>query len=253
MKINYTMSLSKTKWCGKDNYCQLFSFMILYKNNKIGKYKMDWIGILVSYIYIGLIIVFAKLFEKRDKEISRKFIHIMLGNWWFIAMYFFTNVWSAMFVPITFIVINYISYKKNIIGVMERDNQDGLGTVYYAISLLILVIISFGIFKNTLMGLIPNLIMAYGDGLAGMLGKSIKSKKYKLLDTTKSLAGSLTMFIVSAIFIIIYFIFLGKGIEFVFLGLLVALIATLIEAISIKGIDNISVPMIVVLLFMFII
>ena len=56
---------------------------------------MNWLGILVSYLYIALVIAGGKIFEKRGKEASRKFIHIMLGNWWFIAMYYFTNVWFA--------------------------------------------------------------------------------------------------------------------------------------------------------------
>ena len=158
-------------------------------------------GILVSYLYIALVIIGAKAFEKKGKESSRKFIHIMLGNWWFIAMYYFTNVWFAAFVPATFVIINYLSYKKDIIKVMEREKQDGLGTVYYAISLFILVIVSFGIYKVPSLGLIPNLIMAYGDGLAGLLGRMIKSKKYKLSDTKKSVAGSVTMFAISTILI----------------------------------------------------
>lgn len=209
---------------------------------------MDYVGILVSYLYIGLIIVFAKLFEKIGEEASRKFIHIMLGNWWFIAMYFFSNVWFAAFVPITFIVINYISYKKNLIGVMERKEQDGLGTVYYAISLLILVIMSWEVLKNPLVGLVPNLIMAYGDGLAAVLGKAIKSKKYRVKDTKKSLAGSLTMFIVSAVIITAYYIFLGKGIEYIFVALEFALIITIIESSSVKGLDNITVPLMALML-----
>ena len=92
-------------------------------------------------------------------------------------MYYFTNVWFAAFVPLTFVIINYLSYKKGIIKVMERDKQDGLGTVYYAISLLILTIISFGIFKKPSLGLIPTLVMAYGDGLAAVIGKLIKSNE----------------------------------------------------------------------------
>ena len=76
---------------------------------------MNFLGIIVSYLYIGLVIIGAKIFEKRGKEASRKFIHIMLGNWWIIAMYFFTNIWFAIFVPATFVVINYLSYKKDII------------------------------------------------------------------------------------------------------------------------------------------
>ena len=109
---------------------------------------MNWLGIIISYLYIGIIIAGAKLFEKRGEEASRKFIHIMLGNWWFIAMYFFTNVWFAIFVPITFVIINYVSYKQDLIKVMERKNQDGLGTVYYAVSLFILAIVSFGIYQK---------------------------------------------------------------------------------------------------------
>ena len=56
---------------------------------------MNWLGLLVSFGYIALVIVSAKLFEKKGKEASRKFIHIMLGNWWIIAMYSFDNVWFA--------------------------------------------------------------------------------------------------------------------------------------------------------------
>lgn len=89
---------------------------------------MNLLGIIVSYLYIGIVIIGAKIFNKKGIEFSRKFIHIMLGNWWFIAMYFFTNVWFAMFVPVTFVIINYVSYKKNLIKVMEREENDGIGT-----------------------------------------------------------------------------------------------------------------------------
>lgn len=205
---------------------------------------MNWLGIIISYLYIGIIIAGAKLFEKRGEEASRKFIHIMLGNWWFIAMYFFTNVWFAIFVPITFVIINYVSYKQDLIKVMERKNQDGLGTVYYAVSLFILAIVSFGIYQKPILGLIPNVIMAYGDGFAAVVGKCIKSKTYKVGETKKSIAGSITMFMISLIFITI---FLKTQYTFelwqtVLIGIVMSGIVTIIEAISVKGIDNISVP-----------
>lgn len=208
---------------------------------------MNWIGILVSYLYIGLVILGAKLFEKNGKEASRKFIHIMLGNWWFIAMYFFTNVWFAIFVPATFVIINYISYKKNIIKVMERDEQDGFGTVYFALSLLIISIVSFGIYKNPALGLVPTLVMAYGDGLAAVMGKFIKSKKYKLGETKKSVAGSLTMFLISLILISGYLIITHSGIfwqsaHWPLISILMAFSITMIEAMGAKGMDNITVP-----------
>ncbi len=208
---------------------------------------MKCLGILISYLYIGIIIICAKLFEKKGTEFSRKFIHIMLGNWWFIAMYFFTNVWFAIFVPITFVIINYVSYKKNLIKVMERDKKDGIGTVYYAISLLILTIVSFEIYKEPLLGLIPNLVMAYGDGFAAVFGKLIKSKKYKINGAKKTYAGSFTMFVVTTLLIGGYLlsnhneVFWQTG-HWPLITVMMAYCVTAIEAVSSKGIDNISVP-----------
>ncbi len=201
------------------------------------------LGILLSYLYIAIVIVFAKFFENYGKEASRKFIHIMLGNWWIIAMYFFDNVIYASFVPATFVIINYLSYKKDIIKVMERsDNkQEGLGTVYYAISLLILSIVTFGIIKKPELGLVAVFIMAYGDGLAAVIGKKINSFKYKIKDTEKSLAGSLTMFIITLIIISLYLLYINSALM-VIKAVVVSTIITLIEGISIKGTDNITVP-----------
>jgi len=96
-------------------------------------------GIIVSYVFIAIVIVSAKLFEKAGKEASRKYIHIVLSNWWIIAMVFFNSpVWASIG-PLSFVFINYVSYKFNLIKSMERDEaeKDGLGTVYYAITLLV--------------------------------------------------------------------------------------------------------------------
>ena len=201
------------------------------------------LGIVFSYVFIALIIVSAKAFIKSGKEATRKYIHIMLCNWWFIAMYFFDGpIWAGI-VPLSFVFINYISYKKNLIDVMERDleDQDGLGTVYYAISLLIISILSFGVFKNPNAGLAAILIMGYGDGLAAIIGKILRSKKFKIKDTTKSLAGSLTMFIITVLAMSIYFISISASFWYI-KAIILAAITTVIEAVSIKGTDNITVP-----------
>ena len=67
-----------------------FAFHNIIYMAKIDVYKCIFI-FLVSFTYIALVIVSAKIFEKKGKEASRKFIHIMLGNWWIIAMIFFNN------------------------------------------------------------------------------------------------------------------------------------------------------------------
>lgn len=206
-------------------------------------------GIVVSYIFIGVVIVAAKFFEKAGKEASRKFIHIALANWWFIAMYFFDNVLLLSIVPLSFVIINYISYKNNLISVMERteDEKDGLGTVYYALSLLILSIFTFGIIRKPEIGLCSVLIMGYGDGLAAIIGRSVESFKYKIGKTTKSLAGSATMLFISFLISAIFLCKIGANL-WMLKSILIAICVTVIEAVSIKGTDNITVPVLACLL-----
>lgn len=208
-------------------------------------------GIIVSLIFIGLIFVAAKVFEKAGKEASRKFIHIMLSNWWIIAIIFFDNVFFAALLPAVFIIINYASYKMDIIKVMERDEEDenknSLGTVYYAISLFILSIITFGPLKNPLIGLCGIAVMGYGDGLAAVIGQSIKSPQFKIRGNTKSVAGSTAMFLVT-LMIIAGFLTYSGATYIAIKSILIAILMTIVEAVSIKGTDNISVPLLTSLL-----
>ena len=86
---------------------------------------------------------------------------------------------------------------------MERDEgeQDGLGTVYYAISLFVLAYFTFGPLKNTVLGLCAIIVMGYADGMAAIMGKAIKSPEFKIGNTTKTLAGCITMFIITFIIV----------------------------------------------------
>ena len=205
------------------------------------------IGLVVSIVFIGAVLVFAKIFEKWGKEASRKFVHIALANWWIIAMCFFENwIWASI-LPVLFIIINYLSYKKDLISVMERENKDGLGTVYYAISLLIMSIVTFGIVKKPEIGLCSIFVMGYGDGFAAIVGKKVKSLEYKIGNTKKSLAGSATMFFISFLIIAIYLCAINSPL-WILKSIVISIILSLIEAVGIKGTDNIIVPVACMLL-----
>ena len=95
---------------------------------------MDILLIGLSFLYIFLVIGFSTIIFRKDQgELSRKFIHIMVGNWIFISI-FFTDVKAAILVSAVFIIINILSRKYKLIPSMERQD-DSWGTVYYSISL----------------------------------------------------------------------------------------------------------------------
>lgn len=89
--------------------------------------------------------------------------------------------------------------------------------------------------------------MGYGDGFAAIIGKKVKSKEYKVGNTKKTIAGSITMFVISLIISIISFNLLNID-YFVLKAIGVSVLATILEAVSIKGLDNITVPIVITIL-----
>ena len=156
------------------------------------------VGIIVSILFIFGIIGISSLLNKLNilaNEDSRKFIHVGVANWWIVAMIFFNNNIYASIVPALFVIINYISYKKQIFKAMERDgSKNDLGTVYFALSLMILALITFKNTEFSYIGALGILVMGYGDGFAAIIGVKYGKYKFKVLGNNKSLEGSLAMF-----------------------------------------------------------
>jgi len=212
---------------------------------------MDILGIFVSIAYIFFIIFISSLVSKKHSELSRKVVHIGVCNWWIIVILFFNNMFLTCIVPGLFCIINFISYKKDIFKSMERDDKKSLGTVYYAISCLVLTLLSFLWFKNRLYAGIGLFTMGYGDGLAALVGSKFKSKKFVIFGNEKTVLGSITMFIAS--FIVISILSMCFNQFFIIGVLFISVIATLIEAISPYGLDNITVPILTSILAYFVI
>ena len=208
------------------------------------------LGLLISFTYIFLVLGLVTLLARKQggaTEISRKLIHILVGNWVFITP-LFTQLWAVMLVPLCFVVINLISRKRKLFSAMERDD-DGYGTVYYAISMLVLPAAAFLLHWPTL-AFVGLLIMAYGDGLAAVVGKRLGKQHPFPFAPEKTLEGSATLGVVSfVVTFIALLVFQGQGalraasLAAVFLiALLTAAFAVFVELASADGCDNLSLP-----------
>jgi phytol kinase len=88
------------------------------------------------------------------------------------------------------------------------------------------------------------LVMAWGDGLAAVIGSKFGKHPYQILGNKKSIEGTTTMLLVS--FIISSLILLNTNIAWeqqVGISLLVAIAATALESFAQFGIDNLLVPL----------
>ncbi len=199
---------------------------------------MTAVGIALSYVFVGGVLGVATLLEKKQwlsDEGARKFIHVVVAHWILLAHFLIESTLVATVIPATFIILNYLSYRFNLLSAMEREKRqrEDLGTVYYAVSL---TIVTFFAFHFDLMNaaIVAVLAMGWGDGLAAVFGKAFKTfKLYKM----KSFAGTLTVFLFTFVISLIVWQ------EAVFILLLVALLAAFIELYTPKGFDNLTVPL----------
>jgi len=218
----------------------------------------DLSGILLSYVYFFGLRLLASLF-KEHSELGRKFFHILSGNWWFIVLFFFSTVWTASVVPLSCICIYFLMKRKSagfllpgrLLSGLERAHaQETYGIVLYPMGMLLLVILSFAVLKAPYVGGLGLMALAYGDGFAALAGKKYRYGRFTIWGNQKTLSGCAGMFIATSLSITIY-LFLTNNIIFpvhIFL-LVVALLAfaaTLFEAITPAGFDNITIPLSVV-------
>lgn len=203
------------------------------------------IALLFAYGFVFIILGIAILLDKShilDDEGSRKFIHIGVSNWWILAMFLFDQdtYYLAIIPPFTFIILNYLSYRFDLVKPMERKNktENDLGTVYYAISLFIIAFFAF-YFDITKIGALAILAMGYGDGFSAIIGRTFKSR---VLYHKKTLAGLLTVFIFTLIIGLILFTNQWYYI------IIIASVASGVELYTKKGLDNLTLPLIVFIL-----
>ncbi len=173
-----------------------------------------------------------------SNELTRKLVHIGMSNWWFIVLFFFTQFHFALIPAVSFILLNYLSYRYHLVKGIEREDKSDLGTIYYPISLVILVIFSFGLLSKPYIGAIGVFIMGYGDGIAGILGSRFGKKR---LCKNKTYIGSMFMFIISFLttFILLWYY---HPVHMILYSFIIASVATILELFSYKGIDNLTVP-----------
>lgn len=198
-------------------------------------------GYIFTYLYLILLLLITDILHKKfnvSEIITRKIVHIFVSFCWVILYVYFKNTIHIIVPPITFIIVNYISYKKNIFKGMENDDNS-IGTVLYPVSVLIMCIITYFEPKYYLAFGIGLFIMAFGDGLAPIIARKIKSNK---LINDKTISGSLTVFVVSILVMLMFDTIFKIGFNIV-QYLIIAILSTILELIGTKGLDNLYIPL----------
>ena len=208
------------------------------------------IQIALICLYIFSIFLLSWIFQKfkpNNNELKRKIIHIGIGPLIPIAKFLEIDQNSALFFTGIISLLVLINYIFKIIPTIEDVERKSYGTLFYCLSLFILISLFWD--KDPYSLITGFFIMTFGDGLAGLVGKTFNSRSWFFLKQKKSLIGTLTMFLTSLI--IVSSLGYAKQNSLNLDYFTIAFIATLLEQISFLGIDNFIVPILSALSFNF--
>ena len=205
--------------------------------------------VIVICIYIFSIFFLSSVFQKdkSNKELKRKIIHIGIGPLIPVAQYLKIDQNSALLFTGSILLMVLINYKYKIFPTIEDVDRKSYGTFFYCLSLFILISLFWD--KDPYSLITGFFIMSFGDGLAGLIGKSFNSTSWIFFNQKKSLFGTLTMFLISLI--VVFSIGYTQKNNLNFNYFTIAFIATLLEQFSVLGIDNLIVPISSALCFNF--
>lgn len=218
--------------------------------------SMNWWGVIVSFglVFAVLGIAQALLQTRRvSAAVSRKLVHIGVAHWWFFALHFFDRWEFAIIAPVAFILINLASYLFRLLPAMEHEvRSKNLGTVYFPISLLILVLLGWaGPLPLWIAGL-GILVLGYGDGLAALIGEHFAERTFRIFGNTKSYLGSAVMFSASVAVVVVFVLLFGPqtaGGRLITTAVATGAVATAVELLTPFGIDNLTVPVVTSLFY----
>ena len=193
------------------------------------------------FLVLGLTQVLKRTLRMAD-EASRKLVHIAVAFAW-LPMYFcFGAGWHLLVPPAVMTALNYISYRTGLFSAMERADaaKQSPGTVYYALSMTVMALVSV---------LRPGCLPAYGaalfsmalaDGLAPVFGRIKKGNRPTLGGRT--LYGSLCVYCVTLLVLAVMTTFFRLGLDWADL-VIVAVAATALELVGVRGLDNLTLPL----------
>ncbi|MBN2410426.1 DUF92 domain-containing protein [candidate division KSB1 bacterium] len=212
----------------------------------------DWIFLgffFIALLSLVLVSEVLRIWLKWPPESSRKFVHVFTGILVSITPFVLLSMWPMVILGTLFAVFDFFAIQKNFMRGMHNTKRKTYGTVFYPASFVILVLLLWE--QDKLVLVTSMLIMAIADALAAVVGeKAVKPLHINIGFEDKTVQGSATMFLASFCIVVCTLLLFPQlsnsqytTVQIFWIAAIVAVFATACEVISLKGSDNLTVPL----------
>jgi len=205
----------------------------------------DGYALLLSFVYVAIVVGLAETLRRAGRvsfDISRKIIHVGIGTWILPTVLLFRSPWLAATPPAIFIVLNLASLARGWSRAMDEGAGENIGTVFFPLSFTLLIASLWNAEGGKAALTAGLLTMAWGDAAAALIGIRFGRHRYRVGRSWRSLEGSAAMFVFSVAAVAAAGALVNGGSYGPAPILAGAALATVLEAASRRGIDNLLVP-----------
>lgn len=203
--------------------------------------------------YILLFVVGELLYHifRVKAELTRKLVHMGTGMLALLFPVMLDNHWFVLLLCAAFAWILILSIRHDLLKSIHAIDRKSVGSLVYPVAVYACYLVFICQDKQYIYYYMPILVLAISDPVAGLSGKKWPVGSYRIAGAKKTVLGS-GMFFLSAVLVILgcwYFLYSAPQNTGLFmLGVsLTALLATVSEAVSRNGLDNLSIPAAVLL------
>jgi phytol kinase len=198
-------------------------------------------------IAFGLVFLLSEFVYKRyqvNVEYTRKLVHIGCGSIAMLLAIVQVHFVTIISLGIVFTILVWYMMKKKLLESVHAVKRKTYGSILFPSGVIACVIAGL----KTDYGItffIPLATMIYSDTIAAIVGVNYPLRQYKVLGYIKSVGGSVA-FLVSAVIIFLSVIALlpsALNIHIVSAAIAFAFLTTVVEAISVKGWDDLTIPL----------
>ncbi|MBI1743659.1 DUF92 domain-containing protein [Candidatus Acetothermia bacterium] len=206
--------------------------------------ERDIWGMLLFSALFGVLFAIAELLRRRTRievEYTRKLVHLGGGFIAYFLPLFFQSHWPVLILALGSLAILWFAKRLKKLDSVHGVTRASSGALIYPISLYLLFLLAQ---DSPLLFQIPVLVLAFSDTFGALIGRAYGTIKYEILGQTRSLEGSIAFLVVTFLTVhipLLLFSQVGR-LESILISLLLAVLVTAFEAISLGGSDNLFIP-----------
>tara|TARA_Y100000310_G_scaffold101162_1_gene99072 strand:+ start:3202 stop:3921 length:720 start_codon:yes stop_codon:yes gene_type:complete len=219
----------------------------------VSPFSNEWITSVVFLLGIFGLIGLSELARVKlnwTPELSRKFVHVLVGLFVLMSPFLFVSNGPPVALAIIFIIVNLVAIKSKKFEGMHATKRISYGTIYFPLAYFILCLFWW---ERQITFQISLLLLTFADTAAAIVGEGVRNpESYRPWRDQKTIQGTIVMALTSALLTGLGTTLFRSiaGMEplelqlLVPLSLFVAAMATIAEAVSDSGSDNLSIPIV---------